>query len=222
MNVKKFNSGLFWTVFLGLTAIVISVILFVISKEEREPVYSVTKSPSLIFNGNISSNKLKLIIDDSILVQNNVYTMNLFFWNNGNKEISFNDIRKTFTIKPKENFKILDYFIIEKSTSEISNFRMNFKDDNVEIKWDFFDPNHGFEMQIIYISAYPEGLIIEGEVLGNSLRKVDLKPNFGAIQFISIIFMIAIFGFSIFFSKAQLIQILDSHYNLKFYKILYY
>jgi hypothetical protein len=125
---------------------------FYIGKEKkREPVYFVKNKPSLIFDKSNSSPKIKLLVDDTLLIAQNIYITTLEVWNKGKLPITKEDIREDFYVYCSDSLsKILDFKILDEKESGISKFKLLQINRGLKINWDYFDPGLGFLFQIIY------------------------------------------------------------------------
>jgi len=96
MNIIKKN---IWSI-LGLIITILGIgLAFYYGKErKREPVYLVKNKPSLIFDKSNSSSKIKILVNDSLLITQNIYITTIEVWNKGKLPIAKEDIRKDFTI----------------------------------------------------------------------------------------------------------------------------
>lgn len=201
MIKKILNSGIFWTVVVGLIGIGLTVLFYEYSNKERAPVYSVKKEPSIIFDKNNSSPKIKLLSNDSIVIEKNVYITSLVLWNNGDLEINKEDLRKNFEIKTKGNVEILDYSIVNQTHPDISKFRIKDEGNSLKIDWDFFDPKFGFELQVIYAGDNESEILIDGYVLGAEIKKVTSRKKNSIIGYFIAINLLAFIYFFITFIK---------------------
>ena len=190
MIKKLINSGIFWTFITAIISIVITIITYEFSSKYKEPVYSITKEPTLIFDKDNASSNFKLISNDSTVIKKNVYVTSIIFWNNGELEIKKEDIRKEIRIKISDNGEILDYKITNQIEPEISKFQLNKINNELFVKWDFLDPKFGFEFQIIYSGPEETQIEMDGYIIGTGIKKVDLKENWGAFKYIILIIII--------------------------------
>jgi uncharacterized membrane protein YeaQ/YmgE (transglycosylase-associated protein family) len=177
MIKKLLNSGIFWTFVVGIIGVVITIIIYEFSNKSKEPVYSILKEPTLIYDKDNASSNFKLITNDSIIVQENVYVTTMVVWNNGELEIKKDDVRKKIKIKISNQGKILEYKITKQTNPEISNFKLNIKDNELLVNWDFFDPKFGFEFQIIYSGTEDTKIEVDGYIIGTQVKEVTLRPN---------------------------------------------
>jgi hypothetical protein len=192
MEKQLLKSGTFWTIFFGVITIILAFYIYIISSEKRLPVYCVKKEPSLIFDKSNSSPKIKLISNDSIAINNNVYITTLVLWNKGNLQIKKEDIRKEFTIIPKGGAVILDYSIIKETKQGLSNFRILNDNKTLKIDWDYFDPKFGMELQVIYAGNPNSEILIDGYVLGSEVKKISVKKNTSPLSIVLDIITISI------------------------------
>jgi hypothetical protein len=182
-----------WSI-LGLIITVISIILaFYFAKEKkREPVYFVKNKPSLIFDKSNSIPKIKLLVDDSLLITQNVYITTLEVWNKGDLPITKEDIRKDFIIYCSDSLtKILDYKILEEKEKGVSKFKLLPLDRGLKIDWDYFDPGFGFLFQIIYSGTKSSEVKISGYVLDTEVKPFQKSAGIGKMDRILFYVLIA-------------------------------
>lgn len=169
----------FWTAVGIILAILgIFLALYYGKEKKREPVYSVIKTPSLIFDRFNASPTIKLIVNDSITLSENVYITTLVIWNKGKLPINKEDIRQDLFIYCSDSTsKILDYNIIEEKESGVSNFKLTPKEEGLQIGWEYFDPGFGFKFQVIYTGNDTTKIVVSGNVLGSKIKKVFTIPQ---------------------------------------------
>lgn len=170
---KILKSKLLW----ALIPITVTIILFTFRTEKREPIYAVKKAPSLIFDKESASSKIKLIKNDSTKIDDNVYVTTLILWNNGGIEIRKEDVRKAISIHLINGKEIIDYKILSETNPEISNFRIVKSSEELQLDWNYFDPDFGVEIQIIYSGDINSQIKIEGYVLGQEVKNVEKRKD---------------------------------------------
>lgn len=160
---------------LGLVVTILGIILaFYFGKEKkREPVYLISSRPSMIFDKSNSTSKIKILVNDSLLITNNIFIATVEVWNNGNLSITKEDLRRDFYIYCSDSTsKILDYRILNERISGISNFKLLTTNQGLKIDWDYFDPGFGFIFQIIYTGTKNTSIKISGYVLGAEVKNL--------------------------------------------------
>lgn len=194
MNTKNFwaTIGTIFTIFGIFLA------LYYGKEKKREPVYSVIKTPSLIFDRFNASPKIKLIVNDSLTLAENVYITTLVIWNKGKLPINKEDIRQDLFIYCSDSTsKILDFKIIEEKESGVSNFKLIPKKEDLKIDWDYFDPGFGFKFQVIYTGNDLTKIVVSGNVLGSKVKQLKTKSKEGELGrnlLIIFVFVFAVFG----------------------------
>jgi len=161
-----------------ILSIGVAVAFGIVSLKKMNPVYDIKKDPSIIYNENIPSPRIKMVIDDSVLIEENVYVATMVLWNKGNLSIDTTAVRRDFFVKMKEGGTILDYDII-KQADTISNFKLKKINNDLLIEWDYFDPGQGAEIQVIYTGNREDQPFIEGSVIGKNVKKAFIKGNRG-------------------------------------------
>lgn len=175
---KILNSSIFSTT-IGIIGITLAIIFYFSSKENRKPVYFIKQDSAIVFDKNNSSIKIKVVKNDSLVINQNVYMTTIRLWNDGNKEIKKEDIRNPFRIETSEKISILDYSIASEKNSGVNRFKLIKSNDNsLTISWDYFDPKDWVDIQIIYIGESKEEIFITGSVIGNKVSKIDKMEIF--------------------------------------------
>ncbi len=183
-------SGKFWTIITFIITVVVTILIYKLSDKKIEPVYTVTKEPSLIFDKTNFTPKIKLISKDSIIVDKNVYVTNIAIWNEGKLEIKKSDIRQDIRLLPSLNTEILDYEIVKEVKPDISNFRIINNNEYLTLDWDYFDPNFGLEIQVIYAGNDSSKINVDGYVIGTEIKKLALMKVYKGV-FITLLIVIS-------------------------------
>lgn len=215
MNLKLFFKSNYIGIIIGVFGILLSLLFYFKSKKEREPVYSIKKEPSVIYYRNSTSQKLKVVLNDSIIVKESVFVSNVVIWNNGELEIEKKDVRKNFIISISGDSKILDYKIVNQTHPDIGNFKVKPEGDSLLLDWDYFDPMYGVELQIIYSGDHNSGIIVNGSVLGNNIKQYVPTTTSHNINLI-IHFLLFISGVTIIVFVLKSKDILDIPWYFKF------
>lgn len=169
---------------------------YLLNQKNRKPLYTAKDKPTLIFDKESSSNKIKLVKYDSIQVKENVYCTRLILWNDGDLTISKEDVRENFYISIIGEGSIIESKIINETDKGVSKFRLINTNDKIKIDWDHFDPDSGVELQFLYSGNKSTYIEISGKVLGNNLRKVH---NRNTLSFGDVLYVIGIFVLEIIF-----------------------
>ncbi len=196
--IIKNKLSIIWTVVFGILGILATVLVYEFSKKEREIIYSVKKTPSLVFDSNSENQKIKLVIDDSIQINENIYLTTIVIWNNGNLEIKKTDIRQEINIKLSNKGKIIDYKIMSETNPGISNFRLDTIRSLLVLDWDYFDPKFGVEIQLLYSGNENSNVSVEGYIFNSKIKKVIAYDNslYNYMQFY-FYFLVVVFLFVI-------------------------
>jgi hypothetical protein len=170
--------NIFWHIAVGIIIPVLLVIIsFELSNKKIEPVYSITKKPSLIYDVTKSSPKYKLILADSTIIDRNVYVISIAIWNEGQLEIKKSDVRKDIKILPYFNSKLIDYKIVKSIRPDISKFRIIDSSDYYTLDWNHFDPGFGLEIQIIYAGNDSSKIAVDGYFFGTDIKEVSARKS---------------------------------------------
>lgn len=173
--------------------IIVAIILFILAEKKREPVYSVVNSPSLIFDKGNASPKIKLLVNDSTSITENVYVTTLVIWNKGKLSINKEDVRKDFIIHCSDSkSQILDNKILDEREFGVSNFILIPIENKIKIEWDHFDPGYGFKVQVIYTGNNNTKLLVSGMAPEAPIKQVILTTKASKINKIAFFFMVAI------------------------------
>jgi hypothetical protein len=226
MNIIKKN---FWAA-IGLVVAILSIVLaFYFAREKkREPVYMIKNKPSLIFDKSSSSPKIKLLVDDTLLITQNIYVTTLEIWNKGRLPITKEDIREDFYVSCSDSLsKILDYKILDEKEKGISNFKLLPIDNGLKIVWDYFDPGFGFLFQIIYSGSFSSEVKISGYVLDTEVKRFQWAQ--GSSKLIRILFysLLGMFPLYIFmswftYSRRKKFKGLRKHDKPTNYRIIFF
>ena len=167
---------------LSLTVISIGLAIFLYqnSKKTRSISYQVTQPIIKIFDSENATPKIKLLKNDSVLINDNVYLLTGKIWNSGNLSILHSDVRKDLTIELDISNIILDYKITNEKESGISNFKLDLISANkLSLNWDYFDPNYGLVFQIMFLGQNDNtNFQLNGKILEvPQFRKVDFVES---------------------------------------------
>jgi hypothetical protein len=176
------------TLSLALASIILSVLFYINSLKNKDLSYQINEPTSIVYDSKNSSSKIKLFEKDSILITENVYLLTGTLWNSGDLPIYINDVRKDIEFNINEKNRILDFKINKQKDSEIAKFTLKYSGENsLRVNWDYFDPNYGFNFQIIYIGEENPEFEIEGKILDiSSINKVKQLESTSRIYTIGI------------------------------------
>lgn len=173
MNWKTIFNILGWAI-----SITLAIVLFLKQEKRPGPAYAVIKSPSLIFDSENSSPRIMVLVEDSLIVKNNVYVTTIAIWNKGNEEINHESVRSPFYIFCNDTIgDILEHKIIQTNDTIESNFTLMELGDSLQLKWDYFDPDYGCKIQVIYSGNDSTSLICSGKVGRHQVKKVIYLSN---------------------------------------------
>lgn len=174
MEIKKIININTISLFVTLISAILAIYFYLESKKESGLSYTYQSEPSLIFNKQ-NALGLKLYEKDSILIDKNVYLLNGTIWNSGDFPITKENIRKNLAIELEGVDRILDFEITKQVDSDVSKFKLEKIGINkLGINWKYFDPNNGFNFQILYIGDNLKGLSVSGKILNiESFNEVE-------------------------------------------------
>ena len=176
------------TLSLALASIILSVLFYINSLKNKDLSYQINEPTSIVYDSKNSSSKIKLFEKDSILITENVYLLTGTLWNSGDLPVYINDVRKDIEFNINEKNRILDFKINKQKDSEIAKFTLKSSGENsLRVNWDYFDPNYGFNFQIIYIGEENPEFEIEGKILDiSNINKVKQLESTSRIYTIGI------------------------------------
>ena len=175
--LKLLKSRSFWSFTIGVAGTIFGVFSYFDSKKEIEPVWTIKNQAAKIYDKDNSTPLIRLIREDSTLIDENVFLTSIVLWNAGELPITKADMRKDFTIAFKDSVTLLDYKIVAQTDPLLNKFELIEEETGLMINWGFFDPGDGAEIQLIYASDTSAQLSINGLVLGSKLKEVVSKPK---------------------------------------------
>lgn len=191
---KPFN---FITLGLTIFSIFLSFYFYNKSVRQKKLSYSVVEPTSLIFDSRNSMSALKLYEKDSIIIKENVYLLNGTIWNSGDFPIMKSDLRLPLVIALSPSNRILDFKITKQYDKYIAKFELQKITNNlVNISWNYFDPNFGFNFQIIYTGSSSPEFSLQGKILDipnfskyNMPEEVDPVVKWTILIFMFLLFL---------------------------------
>ncbi|WP_298544369.1 hypothetical protein [uncultured Aquimarina sp.] len=186
----------FWPIVVGSIILIINI--FLLEKQMR-PVYSIEKSPSLIYDSTSYSSKIKLYTNDSVTVDKNVYVVSMLIWNNGKLSITKERIRKDFELKVIDG-DIIDYKIVKENNKGVSNFKLLPTKEGLKLDWGYFDGGDGVIIQLIYTGNSSSEAVLSGFVEGGQVKKLDyVEINYKDPRFFVVIGLFLIISVLLYF-----------------------
>jgi len=172
-----------------------SALFFGLGNKKKEPVYTILNSSSLIYDSDNSSPKIKVLLEDSVPIRENVYVTTIAVWNKGKLGILKEDVRKPFYIFCSDSIgRLLDSKIIQQNDPEDSNFRLTQVGDSLKIDWDYFDSKYGCNIQIIYLGNNETEILLTGKIEGGSVKEVKSTTENSKLTIVSSIIIIVLMG----------------------------
>ena len=140
----------------GLLGLVFGIYTYLSSQKKSEISYNIYSPPFKIYDSEITKeiSSFNLYFGDSVKIKQNIYLTTFSIWNSGDLSINKSDLRKKIVIEFDGIIKVLDLKTIKEVESSISNIKLlpitNLK---YSLDWDYFDPNNGLKIQIIYAGS---------------------------------------------------------------------
>jgi len=137
----------------GLIGLIVGLYSYLITVKTKEISYNVYSPSYKIYDNETINNasSLKVLLEDSIKIDRNIYMTTFSIWNTGDLPIDKNDIRSDIVIKFKGINKLINYKIIKEVDKGVSNIIFTSKNDSIfNLDWRFFDPGNGIKVQLLY------------------------------------------------------------------------
>ena len=165
------DKGILWTIGTAFIGLLFSYMIYRYTKESRLPTYQTTDDPTIIYDPLDQDNIIKVLVEDTVLVDSPIYVNKIKIWNGGTAQINKTDVRKPLTISLLGGDKIIDYKVLFQTEDGIPDFKLTQLNDTVlSIDFKYFDPNNGFLSQITYSGPKRSSLVVEGSVIGSSVQ----------------------------------------------------
>jgi len=166
-SIKKKDTSSYSVLFnvaallLSILSIVVTISIYYCSKQKKEITYYIFPNTYTIYQNDHLSPNIKLI-NDSTVINENIYALSGQVYNTGNIAINKSDIRKPLKIK-FEGIKILHIELIASKLD--SNFKtIQTSDNSFEVYWDYLDPSDGFLFYILYTGVKNPEAIVSGKI----------------------------------------------------------
>lgn len=158
---------------IALIGVILAIWFYCSSQEEREP-YFLAKEPLQVFDRNVSLPSIRLIDKGGNAINENVYLMEVSFWNAGKKPIEPPDVRIPLALRLVGVTRILDYGVVGQNQPKITDFALvpiTGASDQLGISFKHLDPGLGGRFRIIYTGRKDPGVSIEGAVVGAEIKR---------------------------------------------------
>lgn len=170
---------------MGLSGIAIAIIFYLRGRKIKKPIYDI-KSSNVVRDIGGKFDHLELIYKKQPIAN---FTISMVsFWNAGNETIDWNDVTELepITISTKDDYHILDAKILN-TVNSTNNFRIEFDDSTVSIKFDYVGKGQGAIFQIIHTGKDNNDLKFKGTLKNTLVLEFANKgwENFGQGNFIS-------------------------------------
>jgi cell division protein FtsW (lipid II flippase) len=168
------------SVIVAVVSVAVSVIIYLKSKREKVPKYSI-KSYNIIKDFVNIFEALEVSYAGQTI--KNLTVSKIVFWNAGRETIDKDDIvaADPITISTKGDYKILDQKIIS-INNETNKFSVKKSDGHskVELEFEYVDKNDGAVIQIIHTGYSSKNIEIHGRIKGAGklkLAKLEIIPE---------------------------------------------
>ncbi len=109
--------GVIATIILGLAAIIVAIILFILGRKKKRLAYYIISNTQLVGIENSIQDKIKILYDEKQVT--NVHLISIRFINNGNEPISVDDFDKPISIKYGNDVNIITHEMLEKIPEDL-------------------------------------------------------------------------------------------------------
>ncbi len=152
---------------LSLSLGILSLVLYLKDQKVRRISYHISNPVFKIYDKKNATSVIKLVLNDSIPVMDNVYLLTGGIWNDGDLPINKEDLRDSISIKLENCKQILDYKVVSQNDPNVAKFTLTPKSNaELSVNWKYFDPEYGFSFQIMYVGKADVGFNLKGKVLG--------------------------------------------------------
>lgn len=192
---------------IGIVGIILAVVFYFKSKENRELISYIDYRPIAIINSeDIKNSPIRVFRDDSTEIKSDLYIQNIHIWSGGKLSIKKEHILEPITLNNYDNsVRILDVKIVQESREicDISLNPFNKLKNTIEINFDILEQNDGCTIQVLYEGNKTKEFEITGIVEGYGdveLLNEYSVSNDSIIAFASniVVFYIFIIVFNLF------------------------
>ena len=193
---------------IAVVSLIGSAVFFSKSQQKKQPTYLVSEERVRIFDSSVSSPKIKVMDENSKLIDDDIFLTTIIFWNSGNLPIEPGDVRDPVKVTMSPCKRILDFSIIEATYPKIGDFKLyeavqpqsDSLTKNVAIDWKHLDSDFGLKFQIIYVGAENTKISFDGHISGvkkfRDARSIGKRSKlFSLINIVGIVFLLGIVGY---------------------------
>lgn len=119
------------TIILGLVAIIVTIILFILGKKKKRLAYYIVSNTQLVGVENSIQDKIKILYDEKQVT--NVHLISIKFINSGNESISVDDFDKPISIRYDSTVNVLTHEILEKNPKNLDAITIG-KEEVIEVE----------------------------------------------------------------------------------------
>lgn len=160
-----------------LISLPFSIFTYIDSHKITQLAYHQHKAISPIFNSKASSNLF--VMKDNKIITNDIYSMLISIWNNGDNPISKSSILHPLTIKIKSENDIIDARVIKASCDTVDAKILNQNDKEFSVDWSILEKDDSMLLQIIYQGKIDPDLKIESAIIGQKhITKIEIPNEF--------------------------------------------
>lgn len=158
----------------GLLGLLFGIYSYLNNQKKSEISYNVYSPSFKIFDSELTKgmSSVNLFVGDSIILNENVYLTTFSIWNSGDLPIMKNNIRKKLDVEFEGMTWILDIKTIKEVERGISNIKLSaISHLRYNLDWDYFDPNNGLRIQIMYTGAEKVKCKVNGYIFGTNIKE---------------------------------------------------
>lgn len=152
----------------GLIGILLSIYFYNLSKQERIPVFEVSKVPTLIADtGEVSESKIRVLDSDGKVIEGEVWSLEFIFYNVGDLPLKKSEVLQDLVIElTKMESRILDYRINSQSRAKIVNGELSLTESGIFLSYNILEKEDFIRGQVIFNGDRRTSLELGGTLEG--------------------------------------------------------
>lgn len=192
----------------GLIGIILSIYFYSLSKQERVPVFEVSKFPTLIADTNdLNESKIKVLDSNDHLIEGEVWSLEFIFYNIGNIPLKDEEILKNLEIRLTDFYSVvLDYRINIQSRPDIIEGSLKELSNGLLLEYKILEEDDFIRGQIIFNGNSKTSLKLTGTLEG--VKKIYSEEPFNWNKFFFSLLKYLAYCFLILFTLNVVILIL--------------